>query len=329
MSSKTNTFEVIVFGNRAVGKTSLLSSMYMQMEAQGVTDCNGMKFSTLENGEFNILRDKWTELQNAITENEFTSSLVIPYNGTIALFTEHPFEFKTEKYQQIIKFIDTRGDATGQTDANLINRINESLLMLCVVDASILMELNEAKNEELNCPVTIKKILSDVLGDGDDKQPVSCMFILTKCEKYMHTLEERNRMAARFEKIFSPVFIYAAEKHFPLYYLPVQTMGCVEFSRIDPITEEMKFKTVNKAFKPVDVIFPLAYLLKTLLIHLNKRQEEAPWWWKVMYYWLFNMKEKNFSAYYENLRKKLGNPIDFRGNRQGTSQHLDTMDFWE
>ena len=325
--------EVIVFGNSAVGKTSLLSSMYMDMEAKGVDRCRDLKFTTLDTDSFIQLRDKWVELRKNISDNVFTSSLVIPYDGTVEDTVKWPFAFETAKSKQQINFVDTKGSLTKDLSQTLRDRINNALLLFCVVDASILMERNDVDNEDLNCPITIKKILKDVLEDGDNKQPQSCVFILTKCEKYMHTRNGIERLAARFEKIYAPVLQYAAEQKFPLYYLPVQTMGCVEFSRIIPGSnpKKMQFKAISDKFQPVDVIFPLAFLLKELLIRLDMAQKSS---WPIpglreLLVWLLGMRE-DYQEYFKDLKDKLGQPMDFRGNRNGSSQHLDSIkDFWE
>lgn len=325
MSDNVNALEVIVFGNSAVGKTSLLSSMYMQMEAQGVSSCNGMTFTPVDDEEFKILKNKWVSLRESIRSSEFTSPPPRPYQGTTQ-DVEHDFVFQTRHNALPVRFVDTKGGATGNLDSKLIARINNSFLTICVVDAAILMECDDTTNDTLNCPHEIKRILQRILEDNDETAPISCMFVLTKCEKYMRTQEERKRMVARFEKIFSSALMYAADQRFPLFYLPVQTMGCVEFSMIDPITKELKFKTVNQNFQPKDVIFPLAHLLKVFLSYLNYRQENMSWLeWITS--WFYNVQE-DYNLYYNTLIERVNRPIDFRGNLYGTSQHMEPMDFW-
>lgn len=351
--NKDLAFEVIVFGNRAVGKTSLLASMYMQMEDLGIASLDKTTFSPLDNEEFMILENKWNSLRETLRDNEFISAPVTPYEGT-QTFVEHDFVFRTLEEQFFVRFVDTKGADTGELNSELISRINNSFMTLCVVDAAILMERDDIDNDKLNCPKRIKRILENVLGDGDNKQPRSCMFVLTKCEKYIRTPEDRERLVKRFEHVYAPVLKYAADKRYPLFYLPVQTMGCVEFSRIDPLTKEMKFKTVNKDFKPVDVIFPLAYLLKIFLEFLNilqqlqqqlrqqqireqqiREQQKKTWlgWFKS----LFTKEEKieevevlqeNFNHYYDTLKKMVKDPVDFRGNHNGTSERMESMNFW-
>ncbi len=316
MSWFNKPLEVIVFGNIAVGKTSMLSSMYMEMEAQNVTSCNGMTFSATSD-EFNVLRKKWLELRERITQGAFALPLDMDYQPTISKFNEHSFEFKTRGKNQRVNFVDTRGGLTDSSDSELIKRVNESFLTICVVDASILMGCNDLENEKQNSPLAIKKILWQILNDNDHKQPQSCLFVLTKCEKWMRTKEERDRMAKTFEKIFQPVLDFAVEKRFPLFYLPVQTIGCVEFSRIDPVTKEMKFKAIGGTFQPVDVIFPLAFLLKVLL-------QNRTW-----FEWILDLWFKDYEAYYQGLKEKVGVPIDFRGNKNGSGSTLESMDFWE
>ena len=330
MSSNNKTLEIIVLGNRAVGKTSLLSSMYMQMEALGVTDCNGMKFSPVNDEEYKILENKWISLRQSIKDNEFTSAPVMPYEGTTE-DVEHDFVLSTRNSKHTIRFVDTRGGDTESMSPDLISRIKNSHLMLCVVDASILMQCDQNDNDKLNCPTKIKQILSNVLDDNDSKKPFSCMFILTKCEKYMFTPEDRNRMAARFEKIFSPVLLYAAQKPFKLFYLPVQTMGCVEFSRIDPVTKEMKFKTINKEFQPVDVVFPLAYVLRICLEKFYNSHQNMTWlgkFWQKISLLRKGLPKEDFQIYYEALQSKVGKPVDFRSNLSGSIPRLESINFW-
>lgn len=330
MSYHENDLEVIVFGADAVGKTSLLSSMFMQMESQGVTSSNIMAFTPVDHKEFLILIDKWSSLHKKIQNDEFTSGSVIPYDGTTS-FIEHNFEFTTTGYRKVIKFIDAKSRIAENLNSNLISRIKNSFALLCVVDAAILMECDDIVNEQWNCPMTIKRILMKILDDGDKKQPISCMFILTKCEKYMRTPEDRDRLSERFEQVFGSVLNYAADKRFPLFYIPVQTMGCVEFSRIDPITKQMVFKTVNRELQPVDVIFPMIYALSAfmqILIAINNKfliLSPPP---TFDYYYRIREALKIFDLYYNSLHDKVGSPTDFRGNRFGTSPSIKPMDFW-
>ena len=327
--------EVIVIGNRAVGKTSLLASMYMYMEKNGLASIEGMTFKAEDDFEYKKLVEKWNELKTHIQENQFSSTLEIPYDGTVALFTPHWFEFRrTNKMKKIssqkISFTDTKGGATNTLDQKLISRVNKSFVVFCVVDAAVLMECDDNENDTRNCPLEIKRILQRVLEDGDNIQPQACLFILTKCEKYMNTDNDRNELAERFNKIFKPVLAYAETMNYPLYYLPVQTMGCVEFSHIDPIKEEMIFNVLplsKKPFAPKDVVFPLVFLMLCLLHVMEKKQERRGLITRILG-WLLGW-EEDFTSYYNELRQKLGNPTDFRSNLKGTANSMRLCNFWK
>jgi len=328
MSLKTE--EIIVIGNRAVGKTSLLSAMYMYMEQEGLASIGDMTFTAEDDSEYKVLVEKWNEMRRHIKTTQFTSTLNIPYSGTVATFNEHRFAFKTKKNSQTISFVDTKGGATSSLDANLIKRVNESFMTICVVDAAVLMECDEVENDERNCPKEIKRILQNVIEDGDNLQPKCCLFILTKCEKYMGDDRNRHVLANRFNKVFKTVLGYAKEKSFPLYYLPVQTMGCVEFSHINPINEEMIFRVLpleKHPFAPKDVVFPLVFIMLWLLYTMEEGQKKWNILWKGMA-WLFGWKE-DFTAYNNQLRHRIGVPTDFRSNMEGAYDHMRECKFWK
>ena len=126
--------------------------------------------------------------------------------------------------------------------------------------------------------------------------------VIVKCEKYIknHQSEELK------DKFIKCCRMLLDSPHLTSYYIPIQTLGCVEFSRIDEDTngeKHMIFKVTNKFDyeKCVNIYQPLLFVMSELFEKLKDKRNI----WQKLTGWFrkfFNMKD-DFKDYADKLTK--------------------------
>ena len=258
-------FEVVMIGNTAVGKTSMLSALSNELDEYNT----GKIQLEPTTHEFRVLQEQWNEMAAQVESQKPFTTLSTGIEGTLVDFVEHKFDFKVDGAKQAtVLFTDTRGTMTGELDERLVARVNEAFGVFCVVDVSVLMECPPSKNEQYNCPKFVKRLLKEVYTDGDDKQPRFIAFVLTKCEKYMATKKGQKELASAFHKVYDNVvgMLNNVESSPNIYVLAIQTMTCVSFFRLNDQTGFPEFRVLpQKNLTTKDCAYPLVILLKELI----------------------------------------------------------------
>lgn len=258
-------FEVVMIGNTAVGKTSMLSALSNELDEYNLSGKVALEPTTRE---FKVLQEQWNEMTEQVEAQTPFTTLSTGIEGAFVDFVEHKFDFKVDGDKKAhVLFTDTRGGMTGELDEKLVSRVNDAFGVFCVVDASVLMECPAATNERFNCPKFVKKLLKDVYGDGDDKQPRFVAFVLTKCEKYMSTAKGRRELAKQFHEKYDTITDMLGKVDDPpnVYVLAIQTMGCVSFFKLNE-RGLPEFRILpKKEFKTKDCAYPLVILLRNLI----------------------------------------------------------------
>ena len=261
------TFEVVMIGNTAVGKTSMLSALANELDAYNLSGKVALEPTTYE---FKVLQKQWNEmLEQVASQAPFTTlSADIGIDATLVDFVEHKFEFKVEgSVKATVLFTDTRGGMTGDLDERLVKRVNNAKGVFCVVDASVLMECPGFKNEQYNCPKFVKKLLKDVYCDGDGKQPRFVAFVLTKCEKYMATAKGQRDLSAKFHEVYNNIVEMLKQVNVPpnVYAIAIQTMTCVSFLKLNAAGWPEFRILPAKELKTKDCAYPFVIVLKELI----------------------------------------------------------------
>lgn len=263
-------FEIVMMGNTAVGKTSMLSVLSRELKKFNKAGKLQLKPTS---SEFDILNDKWNELLKEIEQSDEFLPMRARLDAT-GDFIEHPFEFRVEgKKKCDVVFVDSPGRYTLRRNEALVERVNNAFGVFCVVDASVMMKGSESKNNEHNRLAEIEEILNTVYTDGDDKQPRFVAFILTKCETWMSDEKSRRELKKKFLSCFEQTVSTLKDAGNPpnIYMLAIQTMGCVEFSEFDDDTDEPVFVVTDKSLKPKDCAYPLVLLLTNLVETMAKK----------------------------------------------------------
>ncbi len=271
-------FEIVMIGNTAVGKTSMLSVLSKELKKFNKAGKLQLKPTS---SEFDVLDDKWNELLKQIEESDEFLPVQAKLAGT-ADFIEHPFEFRVEgKKKCDVVFVDSPGVFTKKRNEALVDRVNNAFGVFCVVDASVMMACAESKNNELNRPAAVEEILHHVFTDGDEKQPRFVAFILTKCEKWMSSGKGRKDLVKKFHKYFDSTISMLNDADNPpsIDLLAIQTMGCVEFAELDDNNEPVFCVAAEKSLKPKDCAYPLVLLLRNIV---GAMSEKVSFWGRLL-----------------------------------------------
>ncbi len=259
-------FEVVMIGNTAVGKTSMLSALSNELDEYNLSGKVSLEPTT---HELKVLQEQWNEMIAQVESQAPFTTLTTCLDATLVNFVEHKFDFKVDGSKQAtVLFTDTRGGLTGDLDEKLIARVNGAFGVFCVVDASVLMECPASKNEQYNCPKFVKRLLKEVYTDGDDQQPRFIAFVLTKCEKYMATKKGQKELTAAFHKVYDNIVVMLNKVETPpnVYALAIQTMTCVSFFKLNDQTGFPEFRVLpKKEFTTKDCAYPLVILLKEVI----------------------------------------------------------------
>ena len=325
MSNDNPFFTTTFIGNRGVGKTSLLSAMYMALDDANLP-C-GLSLIPKTTDEFQLLKSKWQEMKHHIRKQEFGATIQKPLCQGSQGFTCHDFVLTGNPSDGDsglpIRIWDTAGGDTANTKAELINTVANSFAVMCAVDATFLMECDSDVNEEMNEVRSIKQILSRALEQDNRIQTV--FFLLTKCEKYVQTLAGRDKMAQKFNGAFRPILEFLHQKRVGVSYLPVQTMGCVELARMeerDDGTWSQVFQVcLGKEFDASDAVHPLSLLLQNCIYLLDLVQQQA---WKDRSVWekiwdtiTFKEAPAQLGGLVAAIADHFGQPKDLRTNKGG------------
>lgn len=302
-------FEVVMIGNTAVGKTSMLAALSNELDDYNLSGNVALEPTT---HEFKVIQEQWNEMTKQVEAQAPFTTLTIGIEGALVDFVEHEFDFKVDgKKKAKVLFTDTRGGMTGELDEKLMQRVNKAFGVFCVVDASVLMECPASTNDQFNCPKFVKKLLKDVYYDGDGKQPCFVAFVLTKCEKYMASAKGRRDLAKAFHEHYDTIVenLRKADDQPNLYVLAIQTMGCVSFLKLNehglPEFRILPAKTI----KTKDCAYPLVIVLKELVNALDAAQcgttiLEDAWDWLLKLLGL----RKDFKKYLSEIESSVEEP---------------------
>ena len=272
-------FEVVMIGNTAVGKTSMLAALSNELDEYNT----GRLQLEPTTHEFKVLQEQWNEMASQVESQKPFTTLSTGIEGALVDFVDHKFDFKVDGSKQAtVLFTDTRGAMTGGLDERLVARVNNAFGVFCIVDASVLVECPTSRNEQYNCPKFVKRLLKEVYTDGDDKQPRFVAFVLTKCEKYMATKKGQKELSAAFHKSYDNIVNMLNTVEVPpnVYALAIQTMTCVSFFKLNDLTGFPEFRVLpKKEFKTKDCAYPLVILLKEVI---NAIDEGVGFWGRIL-----------------------------------------------
>jgi len=277
-----------VLGAEAVGKTTLLATMYTKL----VHSSGNLSLKASDSTGV-ALSKAYEKLAKRISEQGNFKSVARLLEGSQGII-EHQFQIlhKSKKILDL-SFYDIAGgiilEREDSKDFQEFRTIlsQESSVIVNIIDGAALVEGSELYSEKVNKPTRIYELLQPAL---ENQRPHLVLFVITKCEHWLDDEEGKRKLLEAFETRHKPVIkLVRDHQNVVGVLLPVKTLGCVTYSRVfgkgtenERINFDRKFspppRPVPLPFSPEQVEQPLIYgLIFVLSQHLNN----LSWWDKL------------------------------------------------
>ncbi|MBF0226885.1 MAG: hypothetical protein HQK76_15670 [Desulfobacterales bacterium] len=276
-------FTIMMMGPEAVGKTTLLATMYKEL-----TKMRQYGFEFMADNDTGLKLDRaYQTLSTIIEQPSFTSikPLLAGSQGIIG----HKFEISFKNKEELdINFFDIAGGLISASNDNpdfatFKEKLKNSSVIFNVIDGAALIEGDDIFSETVNKPTRIRDLLMPSL--REDNRNHLILFVVNKCEKWLKDERERLKLERAFEKRYASVLNLIKEKsNVTGVLMPVQTLGCVEFSRMEGKGEETKaifIRRANLPFEPKFIDQPLRYAVAFVLSEYRKNKKKN-WFEKIL-----------------------------------------------
>lgn len=255
-----------MFGPRAVGKTSVLASVF----AETCDDIAGTQIYFRPVGDAsNNLHNKRLELLNLIDEaKDFTES---PNTGVInATSLPEPFDFevgvKNRTSMIDLRIQDFPGEYLVSHPAEVSEYLTSSEMVILAIDTPYLMEENGRFNDEKNNPSLVIEFFRKNVDAIKNKL---ILLVPLKCERYFHD-NRINEVTTRVKYAYASLFDFCRKQNIACVAAPIQTLGGVEFDSL--VATEKALSAVSKLahyrfygnppkYKSMFCVQPFYYLL--------------------------------------------------------------------
>jgi GTPase SAR1 family protein len=273
---------MIMVGPDGVGKTTLLATMYHELSHQEET--SGFKLVASPDTHHDLV-EAYHKLSHIITQPTFTPTGPL-LKGTAGI-VERQFKllFRQKTELTFVLYDIAGGLIRAETEENRADdpdltffktQLEQALVIIYVIDGSALIEGDDLTFQQKNEPRQVEKLLGATLAQ---QSALMILFVVTKCEAWLKNQASRKQLEQSFETQYQSLLSQIARQtNVVAVLMPVKTLGCVEFTRIDRHNNrpEMIFiRKPNLQFQPENTDQPLRYALAyTLSQHEQKR---SPW----------------------------------------------------
>lgn len=289
--SEKPVMKVTMLGARGVGKTSVLTSMYNNMN----TAVNDTRLHIVgDTGTNEKLAKKTTELKNMFFSNndicDAVQSGIAGDSKTSKFFFD--FGLNVENINMAMEIQDYPGEYVKNQPDVVKKYISESQAVIIAIDTPHLMECDGRYNEGKNFPSLITSFFKETLEDSEDEKLI--MLVPLKCEKYYH--EHRiEEVTQEVRKTYRDLIRYLKSKdRYACVIAPIQTLGQIVFDgfqetdgQVDeiiidgnPVPEKVNYRYLRPGavYSPVHCEQPLYYLLSFIgkqYLRMKSRQENT------------------------------------------------------
>jgi GTPase SAR1 family protein len=278
-----------MLGPEAVGKTTLLATMYSQLTTINETYEHGFDFAPAGNTGKD-LRDALDKLREVIEKPAFTR--LPPLLAGTAGIIERQFEASFQGKKELeLSFYDIAGGLLVATDdenqdVKEFKRIlNQAAVIINVIDGAALVEGSQLLSDSINQPVRTRELLRMAF---NNQQKHLILFVITKCETWLKDEKGQKKLQKAFEDRHQAVInLMKGQQNVVGVLMPVKTLGCVEFSRIEGRGEDETIFFSRKTgldFSPEKVDQPLRYALDFALSQHDQNRSG----WSKFARWLSN-----------------------------------------
>lgn len=310
------TINVMMFGGRRCGKTSVIAAMKKCFE--NTYGDNDITISLPEQNKSAVISDKYTEIEGYF--NRQTQGIVFDSSGTsTAELNEYKLRVSLKNKSTgsiILSLCDYPGEwlDSGNADKQqlLSKRMESCRIILIAVDTVFLMEKTNSNksdaigiyNENRNYSRKVADMVKESFKVNNGEEPKMVMIVPLKCEKYynhgqMQLVNEK--IHAAYKLLFD--FLGGSNKNkYEVVIAPILTLGAntAEFARFErnkdaeieldpnlkiPAKTLYNFVNVNCEYSPQYCEQPLLYSLSYLIDQIEKlkraEKNNAPWYMKI------------------------------------------------
>jgi GTPase SAR1 family protein len=272
-------------GPDGVGKTTLLATMYHQLS------------QLIDSSHFNLtasadtakdLFEAYEKLSSILTQPTFTPTGPL-LRGTAGIIERQFSIFFKQKRELELIFCDIAGGLIRAERENhpdfqyLTTQLEQSSIIINVIDGSALVE-SEELSQLKNAPQQISKLLQPSLTQTQHNHLI--LFVITKCEAWLKDEVGKSKLELAFEMQYEWLLKQIATlNHCSAVLIPVKTLGCVEFTRLESQGENQEMIFVRKPnlpFAPEKTEQPLRYALAFALSQHDQRRSR----WRQVVRWL-------------------------------------------
>jgi len=256
---KSDKTVIMLMGQEAVGKTTLLALMYKEFTRNSY-------FPFVASDDTGIdLEEAYQKLCTIIEQPNFTQPpRLLP--GTASV---REYNFNIENREFVV--YDTAGGLimTKESDGrandleDFRNAISKASVIINVIDGAAMLEGNDFLADRVNSPTRVRDLLMRYKG-GDGRCLI--LFVITKCEAWIKTEAGIDKLRNAFEDRHKVVLNWVGENpNRAGIFVPVKTLGCVEFSFKEGDGEQEKLvfhKKTNLKFSQENVDKPMQYAVR-------------------------------------------------------------------
>ncbi len=280
-----NELKITMLGPSAVGKTSLLTSMYEQFKQISI-DAN-LELKPEEESQA-ILEKRLKELKALTQEFKVTPGKSIQGSSEVRRFS-FDLSQKDKKPFLRLQFYDYPGGYLGEkATARERNRVQELLsdaaVVVIAIDTPALVMSKGKYNEYVNKPKQITEMFKEVY--KNIKEPKLVIFAPVKCELEMRQgTRGAKQLLESIKREYSTLLNFfespSLAEQVAVVITPVQTVGSVICTMIEePKTDYLPmfgFRKVSRdaEYSPQDTDQPLRYLLRFLLTLHHQQKTPA------------------------------------------------------
>lgn len=265
--------KITMMGARGVGKTSVLTSMYSNMNE--------------------AISEKVMELENYFTDPVYIDSQVFRPDQTSTdnpRYFQHEVRIGDRESGYTLKFTDIPGEyyASPQYNEVVRNMVNKSQVMLIAIDTPHMMEkIDEATgigegHYVFNRVREITHYFKEAF--KENKEPRLVIFVPLKCEKYYYK-NKMDKVSQMVKTSYKPLLdILGAEGNRDLCtvaIMPILTLGGAEFFRFDSDLRDVGIynyvRNIEKRkYAPQFCEQPLILILR-FLVAVAKKAKNKQW----------------------------------------------------
>lgn len=257
---KTPTLRICMLGPRAVGKTTVLTSVFA--DTQDDLAGTGLFFRYKPGSESAKLGNYKHLLQMCIEKGK---SNELPATGDISQFDFEVGYSSQVKTNVLVK--DYPGEyVTDEPKQHFVTEfLSESHVVLIAIDTPYLMEDDGKYNSEKNKPETVTSFVKNNPNSFANKL---ILLVPLKCERYAHD-KRIDEVSKRVKEVYSELITFCKENNVACVVAPIHTLGGIEFDTMKnnddlagiSMIPQYRMYATDPKYKPRFCVQPMYYLM--------------------------------------------------------------------